>query len=185
MAKDLAVKKLVIYSDFQLITSQATGEYKEKHPRMAQYLEKVRKQLEAFQTYTLTQVPRTKNAHTDALASLGSALYHQLKRSILVEYLDKPSIETEPVAKVSQVSVTPNWQSSIIDYLVNGTLPTERLESRKLQTKAARYYMWNGILIRRSYTEPYLRCLAPPDDLKVLSSIHEGCLWKSCLEVDL
>ena len=174
MAKDLAVKKLTIYSDSQLITSQATGEYTEKHPRMAQYLEKVRKQLEAFQTYTFTQVPRTENAHADALAGLGSALDHQLKRSILVEYLDKPSIETEPVAEVLQISVTPNWQSSIIDYLVNDTLPAERLEYRKLQTKVAHYYMWNDILVRRSYTEPHLRCLAPPDDLKVLSSIHEG-----------
>ncbi|KAM1104870.1 hypothetical protein ACFX19_013399 [Malus domestica] len=80
----------------------------------------------------------------------------------------------EPIAEVPQVSVTPTWQSSIIDYLVNGTLPTERLESRKLQIKSGRYYMWNGILVRRSYTGPHLRCLAPPDDLKVLSSIHEG-----------
>ncbi|KAM1334267.1 hypothetical protein ACFX2F_010204 [Malus domestica] len=174
MAKDLAVKKLAIHSDSQLITSQATGEYTAKHPRMAQYLEKVRQQLEAFQTYTLTQVPRADNAHADALAGLGSALDHQFKRSIPVEYLDKPSIEMESIAEVSQVSVTPTWQSPIIDYLVNDTLPTERLESRKLQIKSARYYMWNGILVRRSYTGPHLRCLAPPDDLKVLSSIHEG-----------
>ncbi|KAM1058293.1 hypothetical protein ACFX2A_032140 [Malus domestica] len=80
----------------------------------------------------------------------------------------------EPTAEVSQVSVTPNWQSSIIDYLVNDTLPTEILESRKLQIKAARYYMWNDILVRRSYTGPHLRCLASPNDLKVMSSIHEG-----------
>ncbi|KAM2938293.1 hypothetical protein FF1_038103 [Malus domestica] len=44
----------------------------------------------------------------------------------------------------------------------------------KLQIKSACYYMWNGILVRRFYTGPHLRCLAPPDDLKVLSSIHEG-----------
>ena len=67
MGKDLAVKKLAMHSDFQLITSQTT-----KHPRMAQYLEKVRKHLEAFQTYTLTQVPRADNPHADALAGLGS-----------------------------------------------------------------------------------------------------------------
>ncbi|KAM1244767.1 hypothetical protein ACFX2I_036040 [Malus domestica] len=107
MAKDLAVKKLAIHSDSQLITNQATGEYTAKHPGMAQYLEKVRRQLEAFQTYTLTQVPRADNAHADALAGLGSALDHQFKRSIPVEYLDKPSIEMEPIAEVSQVSVTP------------------------------------------------------------------------------
>ncbi|KAM1497263.1 hypothetical protein ACFX11_031705 [Malus domestica] len=141
---------------------------------MAQYLEKVRQQLEAFQTYTLTQVLRADNAHADALAGLGSTIDHQFKRSILVEYLDKPSIDMEPTAEVSQVSVTPNWQSSIIDYLVNDTLPTEILESRKLQIKAARYYMWNGILVRTSYTGPYLCCLASPNDLKVMSSIHEG-----------
>ncbi|XP_068328168.1 uncharacterized protein [Pyrus communis] len=105
MAKDLAVKKLAIHSDSQLITSYTTGECKAKHPRMTQYLEKTRKQL---------------------------------------------------------------------DYLVNDTLITERLESRKLQIKAKRYYMWNGVLVQRSYTGPHIRCLAPPDDLKVLSLIHEG-----------
>ncbi|KAM2000910.1 hypothetical protein FF2_007809 [Malus domestica] len=136
---------------------------------MAQYIENVRKQLEAFQTYTLTQVSRADNAYTDALAGLGSALDHQFKRSIPVEYLNKPSIKAEPTIKVSQVSITPRWQSSITDYLVNGMFPSERLESRKLQIKVARYYMWNDILIRISYIGPHLRCLAPPDDFKVLS----------------
>ncbi|KAB2629367.1 carbon catabolite repressor protein 4 6-like [Pyrus ussuriensis x Pyrus communis] len=99
---DLAVKKLVIHSDSQQITNKTTREYTEKHSKMEQYLEKVRKQLEVFQAYTFTQVRRADNAHTDALAGLDSALNHQLKRSILVEYLDKLSIETEPAAEVSQ-----------------------------------------------------------------------------------
>ena len=34
MAKDLAVKKQVIHSDSQLITSQTTTEYTTKHPKM-------------------------------------------------------------------------------------------------------------------------------------------------------
>ncbi|KAM1292672.1 hypothetical protein ACFX2H_019437 [Malus domestica] len=50
----------------------------------------------------------------------------------------------------------------------------ERLESIKLQTKATCYYMWNDILVRRSYTRPYLHCLASLDDLKILCSIHKG-----------
>ncbi|KAM1826846.1 hypothetical protein ACFX13_026153 [Malus domestica] len=119
----------------------------EKHPRIAQYLEKVREQLEAFQAYTLTQVPWADNTHSNALASLGSALDHKHKCSIPVEYLDKPSIDADPAAEVSQVSITPNWQSYIIEYLVNGTLTTKRLDFRKLQIKAACYYMWNGIFI--------------------------------------
>ncbi|XP_068321012.1 uncharacterized protein [Pyrus communis] len=141
---------------------------------MAQYLEKVRKQLETFLTYILTQVQRVDNTHADALVNLGFAFVHYLKRFISEEYLDKPSIEAESAAKVSQVNITPNWKISILDYLVNGTLTTEGLESRKLQIKAAHYYLWNDILVRRSYTKPHLCCLVLPDGLKVLSSIHEG-----------
>ena len=151
---------------------------------MAQYLENVRKQLEAFQTYTLTQVSQADNAYANVLAGLGSAFDHQLKRSILVEYLDKPSIEVEPAVEVSQVSTTPNWQNSTIDYLVNDTFPMERLESRKLQIRAARYYMWNGISIRRSYTGPHLRCPTPPDDLKVFKLNPRRHFVETTPEVD-
>ncbi|XP_068305098.1 uncharacterized protein [Pyrus communis] len=45
------------------------------------------------------------NAHVDALAGLGSAFNHKLKRSILEEYLDKPSIEVKLAAEVSQWSI--------------------------------------------------------------------------------
>ncbi|KAI5311614.1 hypothetical protein L3X38_040787 [Prunus dulcis] len=41
LAKVLAIKKLAIYSDSQLITNQASGEYMVKHPRMILYLDKV------------------------------------------------------------------------------------------------------------------------------------------------
>ncbi|KAM1014607.1 hypothetical protein ACFX2C_044571 [Malus domestica] len=97
-----------------------------------------------------------------------------------MEYIDKPSIEAELAAEVLQVSTTPNWQSSIIYYLVNGTLPTERLEFRKLQIKVAHNYMWSDILFRRSYNEPYLRCLMPPD---ALSSGTIRCFTLGCLSL--
>ncbi|CAL2268663.1 unnamed protein product [Prunus armeniaca] len=74
LAKELAIKKLAIYSDFQLITNQASGEYMAKHPRMILYLDKVQELLKAFPTFTIQQVPRAENAYADALVSLGSAL---------------------------------------------------------------------------------------------------------------
>ncbi|KAI5317811.1 hypothetical protein L3X38_037518 [Prunus dulcis] len=88
LAKELAIKKLVIYSDSQLITNQASGEYMAKHPRMILYLDKVQELLKAFPTFTIQQVPRAKNAHADALASLGPVLDTQFKRFIPVEHLD-------------------------------------------------------------------------------------------------
>ncbi|WP_205684432.1 reverse transcriptase-like protein [Acinetobacter baumannii] len=34
LVKELSIKRLAIYSDSQLITNQASGEYMAKHPRM-------------------------------------------------------------------------------------------------------------------------------------------------------
>ncbi|KAM1380244.1 hypothetical protein ACFX2I_021997 [Malus domestica] len=85
-----------------------------------------------FQAYTHTQVPRAENAHAYALASLGFALDHQLRRSIPVEYLEKPSIDEEPTVEVAQISTIQSWQDPIIDYIVNETFPANRLKSRNL-----------------------------------------------------
>ncbi|KAI5339955.1 hypothetical protein L3X38_019229 [Prunus dulcis] len=134
VAKELAIKKLAIYSDSQLITNQASGEYMAKHPRMILYLEKVQELLKAFPTFTIQRVPRAENAHADAL------------------------IDEDP----------------IIDYLMNGNLPADKSEARKVQQKAARYYMHGNKLIRRSYSGPHLTCIKYPQTLEVLCKIHDG-----------
>ncbi|CAL2237149.1 unnamed protein product [Prunus armeniaca] len=121
LAKELSIKRLAIYSDSQLITNQASGEYMAKHPRMIQYLDKVQGLLKEFHTFTIQQVPRVENTHADAL------------RSILVKHLDRPCIEEiEPIDSM-QIDEDPSWQDLIIDYLVNGNLPTDKSEARKVQ----------------------------------------------------
>ncbi|CAL8153079.1 unnamed protein product [Prunus armeniaca] len=158
-SEELSIKRLAVYSDSQLIANQASGEYMAKHPRMVQYLDKVQGLLKEFPTFTIQQVPRAENTHKDALASLGSALDTHFKRSILVEHHDRPSIEEiEPIDSM-QIDEDPSWQDPIIDYLVNGNLPTDKSEARKVQQKAARYYMHGSKLICRSYSGPHLTCI--------------------------
>ncbi|CAL8083182.1 unnamed protein product [Prunus armeniaca] len=176
LAKELAIKKLAIYSDSQLITNQVSGEYMAKHPRMILYLDKVQELLKAFPTFTIQQVPRAENAHADALASLGLALDTQFRRSIPVEHLDRPSIEEVEPIDTMRIDEDPSWQDPIIDYLVNGNLPADKSEARKVQQKAARYYMHDNKLIRRSYSGPHLTCIKYPQTLEVLCECgnHSG-----------
>ncbi|KAI5333079.1 hypothetical protein L3X38_023209 [Prunus dulcis] len=136
LAKELTIKKLAIYSDSQLITNQASGEYMAKHPRMILYLDRVQELLKAFPTFTIQQVPRAKNTHVDALASLGSALDTQFRRSISVEHLDRPSIEEIEPIDTMQIDEDLSWQDPIIDYLMNKNLPTDKSKARKIQQKA-------------------------------------------------
>ncbi|CAL2270892.1 unnamed protein product [Prunus armeniaca] len=174
LAKELSIKRLAIYSDSQLITNQASGEYMAKHPRMVQYLDKVQGLLKEFPTFTIQKVPRTENTHADELVSLGSALDTQFRCSISVEHLDRPSIEEIEPIDLMQINEDPSWQDPIINYLVNGNLPTDKSEARKVQQKAARYYMQGDKLIRRSYSSSHLTCIKYSQTLEVLCKIHDG-----------
>ncbi|KAI5317773.1 hypothetical protein L3X38_037480 [Prunus dulcis] len=73
-----------------------------------------------------------------------------------------------------RIDEDPSWQDPIIDYLMNGNLPTDKSEARKVQQKAARYYMHSNKLIHRSYSGPHLTCIKYPQTLEVLCKIHEG-----------
>ncbi|KAI5335574.1 hypothetical protein L3X38_025707 [Prunus dulcis] len=107
LAKELSIKKLAIYSDSQLITSQASGEYMAKHPRMILYLDKVQEVVE------------------------GVSLDTQFRRFILVKHLDQPSIEEVEQPDLMQIEEDPSWKNPIIDYLVNENLPKEKSEAKK------------------------------------------------------
>ncbi|XP_020421432.1 uncharacterized protein LOC109949728 [Prunus persica] len=132
------------------------------------------KRLAIYSDSQLITNQASENTHADALASLGSALDSQFRRSIPVEHLDRPSIdEIKPIDSM-QIDEDPSWQDTIIDYLVNGNLPMDKSEARKVQQKAARYYMQGDKLIRRSYSGPHLTCIKYPQTLEVLCKIHDG-----------
>ncbi|CAL2229534.1 unnamed protein product [Prunus armeniaca] len=98
-----------------------------KHPRMVKYLDNVQELLKEFPTFTIQQIPRAKNTHADALASLGLALYTQFKRSVLIEHLDQPSIEEIEQVDSMRIDEDPSWQDTIINYLANGNLSMNRV----------------------------------------------------------
>ncbi|CAL2255339.1 unnamed protein product [Prunus armeniaca] len=118
---------------------------------MILHIDKVQELLKAFPTFTIQQVPRPKNMRTDALASLGSALDAQFRRSMLVEHLGQPSLEKAEQPNLIQINEDPSWQDPIINYLVNKNLPKDKAEAKKIKQKAVRYYMKNNMLVRRSH----------------------------------
>ena len=66
-----------------------------------------------------------------------------------------------------------DWLNPIISYLQNpndSTNPT----LAKTRIKAARYTLLEGILYKKSFTLPYLRCLGPEEAEYALSKIHES-----------
>nr|GEW57600.1 reverse transcriptase domain-containing protein [Tanacetum cinerariifolium] len=61
-----------------------------------------------------------------------------------------------------------------MEYLKEGTLPSDRKEARKIYIKAQEYELLEGVLYRRSFLTPWLRCVRPLQAEYVIREIHEG-----------
>ena len=62
----------------------------------------------------------------------------------------------------------------IVCYLKEGWLPKDKVETRKIQIKVARFVIIDDVLYRRGYSLPYLRCVSLEEVDYVLREIHEG-----------
>nr|GFB60790.1 reverse transcriptase domain-containing protein [Tanacetum cinerariifolium] len=89
------------------------------------------------------------------------------------QILRRKSIQEEEVATVVEEE-GPTWMTPIMEYLKDGTLPGDRKEASKLCIKARQYELLEGVLYRRSFLKPWLRCVGPLQADYVISKIHEG-----------
>lgn len=62
----------------------------------------------------------------------------------------------------------------IIAYIEAGALPDDQVEASKLMREAAKYTVVVGMLYKRGFSAPLLRCLEPGQVDYVLREVHEG-----------
>nr|GEX58055.1 reverse transcriptase domain-containing protein [Tanacetum cinerariifolium] len=68
----------------------------------------------------------------------------------------------------------PTWMTQLVDYLKDGVLPRDENEARKLRLKARQYELMEGVLYKRSFLTPWLRCVGLLQEDYVMREIHEG-----------
>nr|GEY55208.1 hypothetical protein [Tanacetum cinerariifolium] len=68
----------------------------------------------------------------------------------------------------------PTWMTQIAVYLKEGVLPGDNKEARKLRLKARQYELMKGVLYRRSFLTPWLRCVGPLQADYVMREIRKG-----------
>jgi hypothetical protein len=66
-----------------------------------------------------------------------------------------------------------DWRQEIINYLQDGTLPSEKKSTMQLRMRAERFTMVNGLLYKRGFTLPLLKCISTGEGNYVLWEIHE------------
>ncbi|GJW03532.1 reverse transcriptase domain-containing protein [Tanacetum coccineum] len=104
---------------------------------------------------------------------MASTSFAYLSKQVLVEELKEKSVnESEVLAVVEEEG--DSWMTPIHEYLMDETLPAERKKARAIKHKSQRFAIINGILYKKSFLGPWLRCVGPSQANYVLREIHEG-----------
>src|SRR5690606_11588443 len=106
LAKTVKAQRLSAYCDSQLVANQFSGNYDTRNDRMNAYFKLVQSLAKEFDYFELNRVPRGENVCADALAALGSKLKDQVKRTIPIHHIERPSLTlpTEPNDLVAPIT---------------------------------------------------------------------------------
>ncbi|XP_024004920.1 uncharacterized protein LOC112082059 [Eutrema salsugineum] len=91
LVQGIGVRKIRTFCDSQLVSCQFNGEYEAKDGRMGAYLKVVREFVQKFDEFELTRIHRDENTSADALAALASTSDPDLRWTIPVEFIERPS----------------------------------------------------------------------------------------------
>ena len=132
MVQKMGGKTVEVFLDSRLVVGQVKGELEARNVRMQGYLNQVWRLQSGFESFTLLQIPKSRNMHDDSLATLTTSSAQSLPQVILVEDLCKPTEIKGEEVHIHQIKVGPSWMDSIVLFLKEEILPGERAEADKV-----------------------------------------------------
>ncbi|XP_025670636.1 uncharacterized protein [Arachis hypogaea] len=174
LAQEVGAKVLEVNTDSQVVSSQINGDYQTRDPLLQQYLAKVNELREGFEHVTIRHIPRERNARADLLSKLASTKPGHGNKSLIQEVVKTPSVSTTTSAHLT-ISNQGSWTYPILQYLLDGTLPPDPKEEKRIKREAANYTIVAGQLYKRGFSQPLLKCIEPENTEYILREIHEGC----------
>ena len=175
MVQKMGGKTIEVFSDSRLVVGQVQGELEARDLRMHGYLSQVRHLQSKFEYFNLSQIPRSRNTHSNSLTTLETSSVQSLPQVILVEDLYKPTKVKSNVIHIHQIRVRPSWMDSIVLFLKEEVLPEDKSEAEKIRGKAPRFWLSEDQkLYNRSLFGPYLLCIHPEVVELLLEDLHEG-----------
>ncbi|XP_042942589.1 uncharacterized protein LOC122276744 [Carya illinoinensis] len=159
-------------SDSQVVVNQVLGLYIAKGEKLKKYLARVREIRDLFSYFAITQIPSADNEVTNRLARAASGGEEvPLPWPVESRVVEVPAVGLEVGVLGSS---TPDWASSIVEYLDGGKLPEAREDARKVKKRTDRFLLIDEILYKRGFSVPLLICISVQEVQYLLAEIHEG-----------
>ncbi|XP_074347571.1 uncharacterized protein LOC141686435 [Apium graveolens] len=171
LARAVRAMSIKICGDFKLVVAQVNGEFEAKNDAMAKYLRVVKGILTQIDEWYAEHVPREENTTANALSKFASSEIENYPRSIYLQVLRTPIIHA--INLIAPIGSTSCWIDPIKNHLETGLLPDDAQKARKLSVRALSYYLIEGLLYKRSFVIPYLKCLRPHEAEDALKEAHE------------
>ncbi|XP_071718686.1 uncharacterized protein [Rutidosis leptorrhynchoides] len=162
-----------LISGMRLVANQFNWIFDAHDELMQKYLKLVQELAVDFDLFQITQVSRTLSKNADALSKLDALTFSHFEKEIWVEEAKIKSIDTDGVSAAVEED-EPNWMTPIVEFLSTGTLPIDSIDARKIKMKASMYLLNKGILYRKYFLGPHLRCLNPTQAESIIREVHEG-----------
>lgn len=172
LAAHLQVKRLIIFGDSQVVIRQLTGEYAANDSNLIRYQALARGLLAKFSHHELHQIDRQDNSMADLLSRLIVSEKSSLDASVYFESLHTPTIEGSQIMEISEGDAT--WMTPIIDFLTDGSIPTDKDAAARVRRQASRYFIENNCLYKKSFDSPILKCIDPDEANCCMRETHEG-----------
>ncbi|XP_075481102.1 uncharacterized protein LOC142521806 [Primulina tabacum] len=145
------------------------GSYDIKNERLMEYVKAVEATKEIFTELVFKQIPREENEGADALAKMASSLNSWKSRDVVVQVELLPSLDAPSPEPEDQ-----DWRAELLGYIKNGVLPRDPKKAYRMKRRSLRFILVNGVLYKRSLSQPLLKCLGPKQSNYVLRETHEG-----------
>ncbi|XP_074323368.1 uncharacterized protein LOC141660293 [Apium graveolens] len=171
LARAVRAKNLKVCGDSRLVVAQVNREFEAKDETMAKYLRFVKGILTQFDEWYAEHISREENTTVDALSQFALSEIKNYPRSIYFQVLKTPTIHV--INLIAPVGVVSCWIDPIKTHLETGWLPDDAQEARKLLVRASRYSLIEGLIYKRSFVIPYLKCLRPLKVEEALKEAHE------------
>ncbi|XP_071714724.1 uncharacterized protein [Rutidosis leptorrhynchoides] len=179
IAKEMKIEYLQAFVDSQLVANQVLGIFEARQPTIHLYLSKVRELIESFRGFSIEHVRRSYNKTADALSKFASITFAHLANEVLVEVLEKRSIEVKEVHDLITEEEN-TWMKPLREYPELGILPEDKKEARKtghlrkVRIKAPSYKLMNGGLHQKSFLAPWLRGVGQNQASMIIKEMQEG-----------
>ncbi|XP_050241069.1 uncharacterized protein LOC126689965 [Quercus robur] len=171
LAKAAGAENVVVHCDSQVVTNRINGGYKCKNERMKRYLEEVKNQISSLEV-RFFQIPRGENECADRLAKAASAELMLVPDQVL-SFVQVSSL-IDDGTNVQELNSESNWTTPLISYLKTGVLLDGSDTARKVKVQVSRFVLIKGVLYKRGFSRPYLRCLCHEEADYVMREVHEG-----------